>query len=74
MFFLEARPMPSPEDIERVSVTLQARNVAFLDAFAQRHGYTRSLALRIILRSVEQASNNFDPPLAQQLARSTPTP
>ena len=62
--------MPSPEDIERISVTLQARNVAFLDAFAQRHGYTRSLALRIILNSAETATNTFVPPLAQQLART----
>jgi hypothetical protein len=59
--------MPSPEDIERISVSLQARNVAFLDAFAARNGYSRSLALRVILRSAETATNNFSPPLAQQV-------
>ena len=68
--------MASPEDIERISVTLQARNLAFLDRFAAKNGYSRSLALRIILNSAENATssgraaaNNFVPPLAEQLAR-----
>ena len=66
--------MASPEDIERISVTLQARNLAFLDRFAAKNGYSRSLALRIILNSAENATssgraatNNFVPPLAEQL-------
>lgn len=63
--------MASPEDIERISVTLQARNVAFLDQFAAAHGYTRSLALRIILNSAETDKNKFVPPLAQQLGRDS---
>ena len=66
--------MASPEDIERISVTLQARNLAFLDRFAAKNGYSRSLALRIILNSAETATNNFVPPLAEQLTRICSTP